>query len=209
MHTCWGLRSHRAMQKLTVCFVWLSTRDFAIFLGKLWSTYLDVYRLICSLTIVCLPHSSIATSYSSCNCQIEAGRSHHDCLPPVAVETGESVAWRHRSPLVVVKDGESVALHHAGWFNDKYEDEGQTYVVYREMKMELSMTIETKNLQYKSYVKRCAEATREKKILNDGLCAMSLTNSIITLLNKTGYLHQTKLKTDSQNRFISSGVFFV
>jgi hypothetical protein len=49
--------------------------------------------------------------------------------------------------------------------NDEHEDEEQTYVqllVYREIEMELSMTTETKNLQHKSCVKRCCEATCER-----------------------------------------------
>jgi hypothetical protein len=37
--------------------------------------------------------------------------------------------------------------------------------VYREVVMELPMTTETKNFQHESYVKRCAEATHERKFL--------------------------------------------
>jgi hypothetical protein len=76
--------------------------------------------------------------------------------------------------------------------------------------MELSMIIETKNLQNESCVKRCAEATHERKILNDEPCAMNLTNSFKTFSNEIKDVYQTKLKTDSQNGFISSRcIFFV
>jgi hypothetical protein len=48
-----------------------------------------------------------------------------------------------------------------------------------------------------------------KEILNDGPCAMNLTNSFKTLSNKIEDVYQTKLKTDSQNGFISSRCIFL
>jgi hypothetical protein len=51
--------------------------------------------------------------------------------------------------------------------------EKQTYVlllVYREMEMELPMTIETKNFQHESCVKRCAEATYERNFKRWTMC---------------------------------------
>jgi hypothetical protein len=38
-------------------FVWLPTINLAVFLEPLWSSCLDTCSLICSLTIVCLPHT--------------------------------------------------------------------------------------------------------------------------------------------------------
>jgi hypothetical protein len=109
------------------------------------------------------------------------------CLSPVAVKACE-FAWRHRSSLVAIKDGGSIALRHVERFTrqQQHEDEKHTYIqlsVYREMEIELSVPTKTKYLQHKSCVKRYAEATREKK-LNDGSCAMNLTNSVKTLQSK-------------------------
>jgi hypothetical protein len=65
--------SHRVMQNQLRCFVWLPTTNLAAFLEPLWPSYLDACRPIYSLTIVCLSHTTIATSFFSGHYQIEAG----------------------------------------------------------------------------------------------------------------------------------------
>jgi hypothetical protein len=58
-------------------FVWLLTTNLAAFSEPLWSSCLDTCSLICSLTMVCLPHTTTGTSSSSRYCQTMARRSHH------------------------------------------------------------------------------------------------------------------------------------
>jgi hypothetical protein len=49
----------------------------AAFLEPLWSSCLDACSLICSLTMVCLPHTTRDISSSSHHYQTMARRSHH------------------------------------------------------------------------------------------------------------------------------------
>jgi hypothetical protein len=101
--------SHRVMQNQLRHFVWLPITNLAAFVEPLWPSCLDACKPICSLTMVCLPYTTIATSSSYRGRAATICR----CSPPVAIEAGESVMRHRRSPLVAAKDGESVALHHA------------------------------------------------------------------------------------------------
>jgi hypothetical protein len=130
--------------------------------------------LICSVTMVYLPHTTIATSSSFGHCQTEA-RPHPSCCcsPPVAVEADESVARLTAGSRQILLVSSVAPRPFDFGDNDEHEDREQTYVqlpVYREMEMELSITTKTKNLQHKSCVKRCAEATHERKFKQWTVC---------------------------------------
>jgi hypothetical protein len=69
--------------------------------------------------------------------------------------------------------------------------------------MKLSMTTEIKNLQHKSYVKRRAEATYERKFKR-----RTVGDEFHKFSNEIEDVYQMKLKTDSHNGFVSSRCIF-
>jgi hypothetical protein len=143
--------------------------NLVVFLKSLWSSCLDACRLIYNLTIVCLPHTTITTSFLWL--VVERGRVA--AIMSLLV-VGSRRSWRVRRAASTL----TATSRQRRWVssvatcpinlgdNNKHEDREQTYVylpVYTEMKMKLSMTTETKNLKHKSCVKQCAEATHERK----------------------------------------------
>jgi hypothetical protein len=77
--------------------------------------------------------------------------------------------------------------------------EKQTYVhlpVYKEMEMNYLWPLKQKIITPKLY-ETMRWSYSWKEILNDGPCAMNLTNSFKTLSNKIEDVYKTKLKTDS------------
>jgi hypothetical protein len=153
----WESVSHRAMQLCSWSFplvsfgsLWYTVIAFS---EPLWSSCLDAWRLICSLTMVCLPHTSLQVFLPP----LVTVRQWLGAAIMSLLATGNSRSRRVRraaSPLTTGSRQRRWVSSLApspvdlvdNYLHKDRETDIRTPSVYREMEIELSITTETKKL---------------------------------------------------------------